>query len=357
MGEACAFGAGCDGGGRGGRWGERRKRARECLVTFEAVPGPGQVTYGENIAYRATFTNIGGTRSRRLPSGCVPYTVGAGRTEADSTSSSTCPTQHARYARGRRTRNGSAVRPAQAERSDARSTVVWKAPGCAREPGCHAICAGMSLDRRPLDDQGGRQRPTDPNDAFPSATGSVGDAPRRPGADAEKLRGGRLRAAPAACARPARRRSLRTNQAVSLDNPSRRRCAFRRSTPTAGDDSVDLGYATTITETLETRPDATVRTRRSASPQLGRELRRRTTDVTVRLRDRESHARLPRRGRVRCPNELQDHARSPTTASPSACRRARATRTAATSSRSRVNDKTKIWSIDAQAPDNGLWGW
>ena len=28
---------------------------------FDAIPGPGRVTYGENIAYRATFENLGGS--------------------------------------------------------------------------------------------------------------------------------------------------------------------------------------------------------------------------------------------------------------------------------------------------------
>lgn len=34
---------------------------RTADVTFEAFPGPGQVTYGENIAYQATFTNTSGS--------------------------------------------------------------------------------------------------------------------------------------------------------------------------------------------------------------------------------------------------------------------------------------------------------
>ena len=39
---------------------------REGLVTFEALPGPGAVSYGENIAYRSTFDNTNTTaRSSR----------------------------------------------------------------------------------------------------------------------------------------------------------------------------------------------------------------------------------------------------------------------------------------------------
>ena len=34
---------------------------REGVVTFEALPGPGAVSYGENIAYRSTFDNTTGS--------------------------------------------------------------------------------------------------------------------------------------------------------------------------------------------------------------------------------------------------------------------------------------------------------
>ena len=34
---------------------------RKVSFTFEAVPGPGQVTYGENIAYKAQISNTSGT--------------------------------------------------------------------------------------------------------------------------------------------------------------------------------------------------------------------------------------------------------------------------------------------------------
>ena len=61
---------------------------------FAAVPGPGRVTYGENIAYRGTFRNISGSTFTQVALRMrYPYTVlgTPPYTEADPVDS-TCPT-------------------------------------------------------------------------------------------------------------------------------------------------------------------------------------------------------------------------------------------------------------------------
>ena len=47
--------------------------------TLEAVPGPGAVTYGENIAYKATFSNDGGSTFTQTKFMMAPPVIGTAR--------------------------------------------------------------------------------------------------------------------------------------------------------------------------------------------------------------------------------------------------------------------------------------
>ena len=61
---------------------------------FDAIPGPGRVTYGENIAYRATFENLGGSTFTQVKFRMrVPYAeYGSQPYQVASNPRSTCPT-------------------------------------------------------------------------------------------------------------------------------------------------------------------------------------------------------------------------------------------------------------------------
>ena len=74
---------------------------REGLVTFEALPGPGAVSYGENIAYRSTFDNTDTTaRSSRRSDSCR-----RGRKRTIGTTTIMAANRRRRLARRRRGRS------------------------------------------------------------------------------------------------------------------------------------------------------------------------------------------------------------------------------------------------------------
>ena len=100
---------------------------RNGIGTLDAVPGPGAVTYGENIAYKATFKNDSGsvfTQSKYV----MPPPVGPGGAKATRVTAS-CGTFDANDTL---TCDFGQIRPG----ATVTLTVVWKAPAGATQPGC-----------------------------------------------------------------------------------------------------------------------------------------------------------------------------------------------------------------------------
>lgn len=140
---AAAIGAA--GGSAGNRNGEG---------TLVAVPGPGAVTYGENIAYQATFTNLNTSGSVFTQTKFVMAPpVGPGGAEATPERAS-CGSFDAN--------NVLTCEFGQLQPGDTLTlTVVWKAPAGASQPGCSEclIADGTWLIKE------GKQ--TNANESFP----------------------------------------------------------------------------------------------------------------------------------------------------------------------------------------------
>ena len=135
--------------------------------TFETFPGPGRVTFGENIAYRATFTNIGSSQFTHVIFRMrVPYAdFGSPPFQEASPVTSTCPTTPVTV----NTPNGpewtcdfGKLDPGTLGEPQLVLTVVWKAPTIASTTNCDCLKTnGRWTVKEGVNDQ------ADPNDAFP----------------------------------------------------------------------------------------------------------------------------------------------------------------------------------------------
>jgi hypothetical protein len=101
---------------------------REGTAELQAVPGPGAVTYGQNIAYTSTFSNDGNSMfthvTFKMP---APTVQGTGLSASFAAAS--CGGLDAS---GTLSCDLGKLAPAQS----VSVTVVWKAPGDASQPGC-----------------------------------------------------------------------------------------------------------------------------------------------------------------------------------------------------------------------------
>lgn len=101
---------------------------REATVDLKAVPGPGAVTYGQNIAYTASFSNDSGSMFTH-----VVFTMSAPTVEGTSLSASfRAASCGAVDGSGTLTCDFGRVPPGQS----VSLTVVWKAPGDPSQEGC-----------------------------------------------------------------------------------------------------------------------------------------------------------------------------------------------------------------------------
>lgn len=197
-------------------------------TTLEAVPGPGAVSYGQNIAYTATFSNDGKSTFTHTTFKMTPPVIQAtGETatfvkascgSVDSAGALTCDFGQLR------------------SRAVARLTVVWNVPAGDSKPGCTGCLVANSTWLI------NENKPTNSNETFTqSATADViGTSPTDPVNN--QLRAGGYEVT--GCATGGS--SLSTNQAVSKSNP----VATSFCLPAFATNAVDLGLATTITETV-----------------------------------------------------------------------------------------------------------
>ena len=211
-------------------------------ATFQAFPGPAAVSYGENIAYRATLSNgSGSTLTHVIFRQTFP--VGA---SASGPVDSSCPAGASRTILNA---DGSpkwwACDFGQVSAGvDPVVVVVWKVPSSSATANCTTGCfstTGFWSVKEGLNDT------TDPNDQFGLNTVtatllSTGDNA------SETLKAGGYETGSASCDDPAAG-SLRTKQKLSLQNPvSTTVCLPAFALPA---ESKDLGYVTTITETQD----------------------------------------------------------------------------------------------------------
>ena len=215
-------------------------------VTFEAFPGPGQVTYGQQIAYKATFQNMSGTTlTHVIFRQSYPKANGVESTPVDDT----CPVAPVTITKA----DGSHVWTCDFGNQSANAaplalTIVWQVPpqGTAT-----SNCTNCLVSNGRWTVKEGVNDVSDPNDAFPSGAGIDVFATllASNSGGGENLKAGGYETQGTSCADAAGPGNLRTNPDVGLGNPvATTVCLPPFTIPSSN--LVDLGYVTQITETL-----------------------------------------------------------------------------------------------------------
>lgn len=142
---------------------------RTAEVSFDAFPGPARVTYGENIAYRATFTNVGNSTFTHVVFRMrVPFVAATGtQPSVEATPvGDTCPSTPVVI----NTANGpewtcdfGQLGAGTAGTPQLVLTTVWKVPTLSLAGGCEDC---LQTNGRWTINEGVNDI-TDPNDAFP----------------------------------------------------------------------------------------------------------------------------------------------------------------------------------------------
>lgn len=218
---------------------------REGEVTFKAEPGPGAVTYGQNIAYSSTFDNTTGSSTftqvrfvQRRPQA----TLGGTTYTAENLVKTSCAATAWFIDQKNDTdpRNDEFVCNVQQqlkpEDTPAKVVTVWSIPASIASPDGCASClttqAVWLIKER---------KATNGNETFPSPDPATVSAQLLAGTGSkETLRAGGFELG--ACTGSAK--SLSTNQDVNKDNP----VATSFCLPPFATSGVNVGIATTITE-------------------------------------------------------------------------------------------------------------
>jgi len=353
--------------------------------SFNAVPGPGRVTYGENIAYRATFQNKGSStftqvafrmRYPYIDSGTEPPLF----KEAAKPQRHTCPTEPTTVTLASGYQEWvctfGQLKPLTAAKV---VSVVWQAPepnaplsvnaNCptplaeaAGALGCLATNGRWTI-KEGINDQ------SDPNDAYPPGGAVVRATLLATGDASQEVKEAGGYELPAACTNPLGVGSLRTKQTVSLANPVSTTICLPDFDPDPNPDddqpATDPGLASTIVEELldDTNP--------AGHPLLGRSriciadrgancgaentytpfaFLEEPMRVVFRISS-EALVQLYRGDRTNTTTITQVfHNGVPLPLCPSAEPQGCYTSI-------KENKKDKVWVIEAQAPGNGLWGW
>ena len=214
-------------------WRRSGAPARAGDVTFDAFPGPGQVTYGQQIAYKATFKNKSGTTlTHVIFRQTYPKAFGVESKPVEGLN--TCPTAPVIVTKS----DGSHVWTCDFGNLAAKAdmvglTVVWQVPpqGDATDNCTPVKPTDCLTSNGRWTVKEGVNDVSDPNDALPSAAGidrsatllasnSGGREKLSAGGYETRARHATTRRLPAASRRiPVSTRTI----------PSRRRCACRRS--------------------------------------------------------------------------------------------------------------------------------
>ncbi len=203
---------------------------RSGTTTFKAVPGPGSVTYGENIAYTATIKNDGRSTwtnvQFRMKAPVATFEDGEYRGGTAPVAASCDPVLDAQTGEYVCTLAQLVTNGTQ------RVTMVWAAPTIPSQTGCNGclVANGRWLIKE--------AKPTNGNEEFllgPEAADLLGGQ-----GTLEKLRAGGYELGACGETSP----SLSTNQAVGTGNP----VATSFCLPGFARDGENPGLATTITE-------------------------------------------------------------------------------------------------------------
>ena len=222
---------------------------RSAEVFFDAVPGPGAVTYGENIAYRATFTNTSGSNFTHVIFRMDVPKVTASNVEA-SFVDSTCPVNGG-AGETVTLSNGThewrcdfgTVRAGTSGVPQLILSVVWQVPTLA-QPG---DCGNCLVTNGRFTAKEGTNDVSDPNDAFPPSGYTVAAtllaAESNTVNSTDTTRAGGYEIDP--CADPLGAGSLRTKPTLdATGNPVSTTICL----PSVPSNDVDLGLASTILE-------------------------------------------------------------------------------------------------------------
>jgi hypothetical protein len=219
--------------------------SRAADATFKAFPGPGSVTYGQQIAYKATFKNTSGTTLTHVMfRQSYPVANGVESTPVDDT----CPVAPVTITKS----NGSHEWTCDFGNLTANSpklelTVVWQVPA---QGTATSNCVGCLASNGRWTVKEGVNDVSDPNDAFPPGGETVYATLLASGAGGtETLKAGGYETQGTSCTDTTGPGNLRTNPLVSLTNPvSTTVCLPSFTIPSSN--LVDLGFVTQITETL-----------------------------------------------------------------------------------------------------------
>ena len=211
--------------------------------SFEVVPGPGRVTYDENVSYRAAFTNVGSsTFTHVIFRMRVPKAVIGATTLTASFAGSSCPTTPVTV----QTPSGpdwtcdfGKLTPGTEGVEQLVLSIVWKIP-----PSTLATCPDCLVTNGRWTIKEGVNDTADPNDAFPPGgkvvTATLLDTS---GATAQVEAGGYE--LPSPCTDALGPGSLRTTQTVTKVNKVSSTVCLPAFSPSGS----YLGLATTILET------------------------------------------------------------------------------------------------------------
>ena len=325
---------------------------RQAEWSFDAVPGPGRVTYAENIAHRAAFTNVGKSTFTHVAFRMrVPQAVVGGTPVPTTALASTCPTTPVVV----QTAGGSdwvcsfgKLRPGTPGVEQLVLSVVWQTTSPSGSP---TTCSGCLMTNGRWTIKEGVNDTADPNDAFPAGGKNVAATLLDASSGAALVEAGGYEL-PTACTDPLGAGSLRTKQAVNAAN----KVSTTVCLPTFAVNGPNLGLATTILESdLDDGNPA-------GHPSLGRSAvcvaalgQNCGTEgsytpfvfaTPISFVFRISGAALSYHDKI----TQVFHNGQPLPACPSADPNGCYT--------SIAYDKwTKVWTVQAQARSNGLWGW
>lgn len=207
---------------------------RAVNVTFGVFPAPAEVSYGHQIAYRATFENTGGALAKVVFRQSFPAANGVEATPV----ANTCPSTPviSTSAHGSEWICDFGRVPAHAAALSL--TVVWRAPTLAPNvncPGCLVTIGRWQV------------KSGDGLGTVPPGGITVAATLLASGAGGDPLRAAGYVTGPASCADPNGPGNLQTNPSIGLANPVSTTVCFPAFTIPSG--SPDLGFKTVITET------------------------------------------------------------------------------------------------------------
>lgn len=211
-------------------------------VTFDAFPGPAEVSYGEYIAFRSTLKNETGTTLTKVRfRQTYPTALGELAVPIDST----CPVEPTTITRSDGKQEWICDFGSRGANAQLALTVVWQVKPLEGEANCPDCLTtnGRWTVKEGTNDVG------DPNDSFPRFGKDVTATLLASGlGGGEFLRAGGYETTSASCAGSNPTGSLRTNPVLDADrNPlSTTVCLSFRLTDEQ--QKTDLGYVTKITE-------------------------------------------------------------------------------------------------------------